>query len=124
MVSKNNTWFLIFIFQVCVKGAWVENKNTILTYHYREVPVNERQKLASTAQELIEKAGFKPGQAHLAIEARPTVNWNKGRASLYILRTTFGVDWNERIRIIYAGDDVTDEDAMKASNFVRLQSNV
>lgn len=35
-----------------------------------------------------------------------------GRASLYILRTAFGVDWSERIRIIYAGDDVTDEDAM------------
>jgi len=32
---------------------------------------------------------------------------------LYILRTAFGLDWSERIRIIYAGDDVTDEDAMQ-----------
>uniref|UniRef100_A0A2A4IU33 Trehalose 6-phosphate phosphatase n=1 Tax=Heliothis virescens TaxID=7102 RepID=A0A2A4IU33_HELVI len=37
-----------------------------------------------------------------------------GRASIYILRTAFGLDWSERIRIIYAGDDVTDEDAMLA----------
>ena len=40
--------------------------------------------------------------------------WDKGRASIYILRTAFGVDWSDRIRIIYAGDDVTDEDAMQA----------
>lgn len=35
-----------------------------------------------------------------------------GRASIYILRTAFGVDWSERIKIIYAGDDATDEEAM------------
>ena len=40
--------------------------------------------------------------------------WDKGRASLSILRTAFGVDWAERIRIIYAGDDNTDEDAILA----------
>lgn len=28
------------------------------------------------------------------------------------MRTAFGVDWSERIKIIYAGDDATDEDAM------------
>ncbi|XP_026807687.1 alpha,alpha-trehalose-phosphate synthase [UDP-forming]-like [Rhopalosiphum maidis] len=100
--------------QVCKDGAWVENKGTLLTYHYREVPVNSRLELAATAQRLIEEAGFKAGQAHCAIEAKPPVQWNKGRASLYILRTAFGLDWSERIRIIYAGDDVTDEDAMQA----------
>jgi len=42
------------------------------------------------------------------------VLWNKGRASIYILRTAFGVDWHERVRIIYAGDDATDEDAIEA----------
>ncbi|XP_050535102.1 uncharacterized protein LOC126902117 [Daktulosphaira vitifoliae] len=100
--------------QVCKDGAWVENKGTLLTFHYREVPVDLRPELASVAQRLIEEAGFKAGQAHCAIEAKPPVQWNKGRASLYILRTAFGLDWSERIRIIYAGDDVTDEDAMQA----------
>lgn len=84
-----------------------------MTFHYREVPNSVRPGLVSTAKRLIEEAGFQAGQAHCAIEAKPPVLWDKGRASLYILRATFGLDWSERVRIIYAGDDVTDEDAMR-----------
>jgi len=91
----------------------VENKGILLTFHYREVPVDDRAELTSLAQQLIEEAGFKAVPAHCAIEAKPPVQWNKGRASLYILRTIFGLDWSERVRIIYAGDDTTDEDAMQ-----------
>lgn len=102
--------------QVCKDGAWVENKGALLTFHYRETPVHLRKGLADQARKLIEDAGFKAGDAHCAIEAKPPVQWNKGRASIYILRTAFGVDWSERIRIIYVGDDVTDEDAMQVKN--------
>lgn len=99
--------------QVCKDGAWVENKGALLTFHFREAPVHLRAQLEEQAKKLIEDAGFKAGKAHCAIEAKPPVQWNKGRASIYILRTAFGVDWSERIRIIYAGDDATDEDAMQ-----------
>lgn len=74
------------------------------------------------ARYLIEFYGFRAAEAHCALEARPPVQWNKGRASIYILRTAFGVDWGERIKIIYAGDDVTDEDAMMVSK-VQLKIN-
>ncbi|XP_050562115.1 uncharacterized protein LOC118264944 isoform X2 [Spodoptera frugiperda] len=100
--------------QVCKDGAWVENKGALLTFHYRETPVAKRAALAEQARKLITEAGFTPAPAHCALEARPPVEWDKGRASIYILRTAFGLDWSERIRIIYAGDDVTDEDAMLA----------
>ncbi|XP_023942455.2 uncharacterized protein LOC112048975 [Bicyclus anynana] len=100
--------------QVCKDGAWVENKGALLTFHFRETPVAKRAALAEVARQLITDAGFEAAPAHCAIEARPPVEWNKGRASIYILRTAFGLDWSERIRIIYAGDDVTDEDAMLA----------
>ncbi|PNF32258.1 hypothetical protein B7P43_G17687 [Cryptotermes secundus] len=100
--------------QVCKEGAWVENKGAVLTFHYRETPACVRAELVPQACKLIESHGFKVGSSHCAVEARPPVQWNKGRASIYILRTAFGFDWSERIRIIYAGDDVTDEDAMQA----------
>lgn len=95
----------------------MENKGTLMTFHYREVPVDIRPELVSAAKRLIQEAGFKASLAHCAIEAKPPVTWNKGRASLYILRTAFGLDWCERIRIIYAGDDVTDEDAMQVLQY-------
>uniref|UniRef100_A0A6P7EXP5 Alpha,alpha-trehalose-phosphate synthase [UDP-forming] isoform X2 n=1 Tax=Diabrotica virgifera virgifera TaxID=50390 RepID=A0A6P7EXP5_DIAVI len=100
--------------KVCREGAWVENKGALLTFHFRETPVQIRASLEKEAKILIESAGFIADHVHCAIEARPPVQWNKGRASIYILRTAFGVDWSERIRIIYVGDDQTDEDAMQA----------
>lgn len=100
--------------QVCKDGAWVENKGALLTFHFRETPINKREPLVTTARKLIVEHGFKAADAHCAIEAKPPVQWNKGRASIHILRTAFGLDWSERVRIIYAGDDTTDEDAMQA----------
>ena len=93
----------------------MENKGVVLTFHYRETPTHVRAEIVPQACKLIESHGFKVGVSHCAVEARPPVAWNKGRASIYILRTAFGYDWSERIRIIYAGDDVTDEDAMQVS---------
>ncbi|XP_028040249.1 alpha,alpha-trehalose-phosphate synthase [UDP-forming] [Bombyx mandarina] len=115
--------------QVCKDGAWVENKGALLTFHYRETPVPKRAALAEQARKLITASGFTPAPAHCALEARPPVQWDKGRASIYILRTAFGLDWSERIRIIYAGDDNTDEDAMlalkgMAATFRIVSSNI
>lgn len=104
--------------KLCKDGAWVENKGALLTFHYRETPMESRPRMVEQAKKLIEATGFKACAAHCAIEARPPVEWNKGSASIYILRTAFGLDWSERIRIIYAGDDVTDEDAMKVRIFL------
>ena len=100
--------------ECCRDGAWVENKGVLLTFHFRNVPVEKREPIVTRARELITEAGFMIGNAHCALEIKPPVLWDKGRASIYILRTAFGVDWSDRIRIIYAGDDVTDEDAMSA----------
>ncbi|KAI0231650.1 Bifunctional trehalose-6-phosphate synthase/phosphatase [Lamellibrachia satsuma] len=99
---------------VCREGAWVENKGVIMTYHYRNVHQNERLALTDQATAIILRHGFRPCKGHCAIEARPPIHWDKGRACIHVLRTTFGVDWSERVRIIYVGDDATDEDAMQA----------
>lgn len=60
----------------------------------------------------------------MAIEAKPAVQWNKGEAALHILRQEFGNDWSEKVKVIFAGDDTTDEDAMKVWFFFSLWAEI
>lgn len=99
--------------EVCKHGAWVENKGTLLTYHYRATPPAQREALIQRAVQIFHDHGFYPHRTQMGMEARPPVPWDKGRASVYILRTMYGVDWTERVRIVYAGDDQSDEDVME-----------
>jgi trehalose 6-phosphate phosphatase len=74
----------------------------------------ERQmELAERARTLISTAGFQARDARLAVEARPPIGWDKGRAVLHILRTRYGPSWSDEVRVIYVGDDHTDEDAFR-----------
>nr|QEA69011.1 trehalose-6-phosphate phosphatase C1 [Bactrocera minax] len=94
-------------------GAWVEDKKVSLTFHYRDVPTDTAEQYKGAAKAIIESHGFRANQAHMAIEAKPPVNWNKGEAALLILKNQFGDDWAKKIKVIFAGDDNTDEDAMR-----------
>lgn len=38
-----------------------------------------------------------------------------GEAAKYILREEFGDNWKENVKVIFAGDDTTDEDAMRVN---------
>ena len=51
-------------------GAWVENKGVLLTFHFRNVPMEKREPLVVRAKELISAAGFNIGNAHCALEVR------------------------------------------------------
>lgn len=50
------------------------------------------------------------------MEIRPTVNWDKGRALLYLL-DNLGFDNSSDVLPIYIGDDKTDEDAFEVKIF-------
>ncbi|XP_072155204.1 uncharacterized protein [Bemisia tabaci] len=106
--------------EVCREGAWIENKGLLLTFHYRETPLNMRDDIVNKATELFKAAGFEPHIGQLAIEAKPPVKWDQGRASIHILRTMYGVDWSERVRVIYAGN----EDAMLALQGIAITFRV
>jgi len=86
-------------------GAWVEHKGVLLTFHYRETPPQQRDEIVRRACEIFREAGFEPHEAHMAIEAKPPVKWDQGRACIHILRTMYGADWSERVRIVYAGTE-------------------
>lgn len=64
--------------QLCKNGAWVENKGPLLTFHYRETPVEKRPDMIEKARTMIESFGFSAFEANCAIEAKPPVEWNKG----------------------------------------------
>jgi len=94
-------------------GAWTEAKGPTLTFHVRRVPLEKRAALLDEARGLIEGAGFQSRSAHAALEGRPPIGWDKGRAVLHILRARYGPNWSEHVRVIYVGDDQTDEDAFR-----------
>jgi alpha,alpha-trehalase len=96
-----------------IPGARVEHKRFAVTVHYRQVKrtdisaVKERfDNVASHYQELQKSAGKK------VIELRPDIDWDKGKALLYLLGALYTDD--ERVVPLYIGDDITDEDAFRA----------
>jgi trehalose-phosphatase len=94
-------------------GAWTEHKGPTLTFHVRLVPEPKRAALLDEARALIASRGYQARDAHAALEARPPIGWDKGRAVLHILRSRYGPSWSENVRVIYVGDDETDEDAFR-----------
>ena len=99
--------------KISTDGAWTEIKGPTLTFHYRAVPEHQRAELIETSSRIISAAGYQPRQAHCAVEARPPIGWDKGRAVLHLLRSRYGPAWSEEVRVIYVGDDQTDEDAFR-----------
>ena len=95
------------------EGAWTERKAATLTLHYRPVDPARRPVIAERARAIIAGAGFQPRDGLCAVEARPPIGWDKGQAVLHILRQRYGPAWSENARIIYLGDDRTDEDAFR-----------
>lgn len=100
--------------KVVLSGAWVEDKKISVTYHYKGVNDKLKSKLVEDAKKIIKDHGFQLIETPYALEGKPRVNWDKGEGAKMILEKKFGADWAKNLKIIYAGDDTTDEDAMKA----------
>ena len=97
-----------------IPGAQVENKTLSLTVHYRRTPVERHPQVESIVGEIARDA-VAGGRARIsaakaAIELRPSVDWDKGRA-LELARSRLAPDAFP----IYVGDDATDEDAFRAA---------
>jgi trehalose 6-phosphate synthase/phosphatase len=110
--------------QLAVEGAWVEEKGLSLAYHHRQVSEESRPSLLEEARALVREEGFQAFDGPLALEARPPIGWDKGRAVLYVLRKRHSPSWTERVRVIYVGDDGTDEDAFRVLSGLAISFRV
>lgn len=100
-------------------GGWVEDKNISLVYHYGDVPEHLKQKAIDAVTKSVLEYGYRPVPSHSAIEIKPPVVWSKGHAALLILDETYGIGWEKAVRVFYLGDDTSDEDVMRVSNYLK-----
>jgi trehalose 6-phosphate synthase/phosphatase len=96
------------------EGAWLERKGATLSYHTRAVPERYRAEAEKKAAAILKRHRLRMSQGKRVIEGRPPIDWNKGYAVLSVLARRHGADWWARVRALYFGDDVTDEDAFRS----------
>ncbi len=100
-----------------VRGVIVEDKGLTSSVHYRLVGRADVERVRRDV--LTEVAHLPPGSVEIrrgkmVFEIRPAIDWDKGRASLWLLDQLIDREWRSRCAVIYAGDDRTDEDAFLA----------
>jgi trehalose-phosphatase len=98
-----------------IPGAQLERKHFSVAAHYRNVNENDVSNVAlaveavtATHRELRRMDGKK------VYELLPDIDWNKGKAVLWLLETLELESRPRGIRPIFIGDDRTDEDAFCA----------
>jgi trehalose 6-phosphate phosphatase len=100
-----------------IRGVLVEDKGVTASVHYRLVRRDQIERVRQIV--LREVAQLPPGKVEvrrgkMVIEIRPAIDWDKGRAAVWLLEQIVGKDWPDRCAVVYAGDDRTDEDAFLA----------
>lgn len=97
-----------------IGGAHVERKKFAIAIHYREVADEDDVARVGQAVEEVRRAhpSLKMKGGKKIFELLPDVEWDKGRAVLW-LRKALEVDRPDTLTL-YIGDDVTDEDAFAA----------
>lgn len=93
-------------------GALVEEKSVAVAVHYRLVPEPERPAIKRIVDSVLEEHpdDLKVTPGKMVYEIQPKIDWDKGRAVLYLLEA---LDLEDAAPV-YLGDDTTDEDAFEA----------
>jgi alpha,alpha-trehalase len=96
-----------------VEGVIVERKLFAIAVHYRLVAEDDVSKVERAVDDILNvSSGLRKTYGKKVFELRPAVEWDKGKAVLWLI-DELGLDRPD-ILPVYIGDDVTDEDAFAA----------
>jgi trehalose 6-phosphate phosphatase len=94
-----------------IEGTSVEPKAASVAVHYRLVSEDEKPRVKQVVDEILKEHpdDLKMTPGKMVYEIQPKIDWDKGKAVLYLLET-LELDRSDVVPV-YIGDDVTDEDA-------------
>jgi trehalose 6-phosphate phosphatase len=96
-----------------VKGSRVERKKFAIAIHYRNVEEDRVESIKKAVEEVASHyPGLRRSGGKKVFELLPKIDWNKGKALLWLLHI-MDLDKPDVIPL-YIGDDLTDEDAFKS----------
>ena len=84
---------------VATHGAWVEHKNLLVAWHFREVEKHMKTTLMAKAKEIYLNHDFEVLTVSKRFENIPPTGWDRGDSCLHILKSLFGLDWEERVKV-------------------------
>ncbi len=97
-----------------MKGIEIERKHLAIAIHYRKADPGSYKTVLRVAKRLVSTyREFKIGRGKKIIEILPSMEWHKGKAVDWILKTLERSD-HQQYMPIYLGDDRTDENAFRS----------
>src|SRR5215471_14224811 len=97
-----------------IPGVLIEPKKSSVAIHFRLVPEEQRSHVKKCVDTILSEhlRELKVTPGKMVFEIQPKVDWDKGKAVLYLLKALH-LDRDDVVPI-YLGDDITDEDAFSA----------
>ena len=98
-----------------ISGAQLERKRFSIAAHYRNVTENDVPALTQAFEAVAARhRELRRIDGKKVFELLPAIEWDKGKAVMWLLETLGLESRSGGIRPIYIGDDRTDEDAFRA----------
>ncbi len=97
-----------------IPGVLLEPKKRSVAVHFRLVSEAQRPRVKEVVDAILSEhpEGLKVTPGKMVFEIQPRLDWDKGKAVLYLLEA-LGLDRDDVVPV-YLGDDITDEDAFRA----------
>ncbi|DAZ99677.1 TPA: hypothetical protein N0F65_001914, partial [Lagenidium giganteum] len=107
-----------------IPRAEIEDNTFSISLHYRNVDPSRHAEI----MEIAHAAGdhhprLRLGEGKMVFEFKPKIDWNKGKALIWLLQA-LGLDEHEDVFTIYIGDDTTDEDAFDVFRTTKSRKGV